>query len=142
MPVARVFIPPVDESKVRKPEDYADFRAPLSEAAKGAAAFADQTQAVGGGAVALGAEALRTVAPGFAKPALASARDWGMGVYQRNMEEMQQPRYQPKVARVEDIKLGEPGGAERLGQWAAFEGTKGLLNVATMALGGLGGAAA
>lgn len=142
LPPVRMPVLPRYEGDVRKEEDYADFRAPLGPIAKGAAAFANETQAVAGGAVALGAEALRTVAPGFAKPALASARDWGLGVSQRKLEEAQQPRYQPTVARVEDIKLGEPGGVGRLGEWAAYQGTKGLLNVATMALGGAGGAAA
>jgi len=110
----------------------------LSEAGKGARAFVDETQALGGGLVALGAQGVKKFAPDAALPALDSASEWGMDVYQRNMEEATAGRQAPKVADLRDIKsIGD------FGNWAAYQGTKGLGTLATIALsGGVTGAVA
>ena len=119
------------------------IRAPMSEFEKGAAAFVDETQALGGGLVGMAGQAVAQHGPEITRPMAEGVRDWGIDVYKQNMEEATKGVQAPKVARIEDIKLGEAGGLERLGNWAAYQGTKGVLNVGSMvAGGGLGGAVA
>lgn len=113
-----------------------DFRPKLGEVGKGIRAFADEMQALGGGAVALGSEALRKVAPDVAQSSLADLSQWGLEVNARNMEEATAGRQAPKIAKVEDIEsIGDAV------DWAAFHGTKGLATVASLlGTGGVGGA--
>jgi len=109
--------------------------ATMSEAGKGARAFVDETQALGGGAVALGAQALQAVVPDTIEPqGIEDVRQWGMDTYKENMKEAEQ--YVPNVAKIEDINFSDEGGMGRLVDWAAFQGTKGLGTVATIAAGG------
>jgi len=121
-----------------EPIDVTKYQAPLSEFGKGIRAFADETQAQGGALVSMAAEGIKKVAPDIAVPSLDAAAQWGMDVYRENMEESVAGRQAPKVARIEDIKsVGD------FGDWAAYQGTKGLGTVAGIALsGGVAGAAA
>ena len=119
------------------------IRAPMSEFEKGGAAFVDEMQALGGGLVGMAGQAVAQHGPEIARPMAEQTRDWGLDVYKRNMEEATEGVQAPKVARIEDIKLGEEGGAGRFGDWAAYQGTKGLATLGTMfAGGGIGGAVA
>jgi len=107
----------------------------LSEVGKAARASVDEIQAMGGGAVALGAQALQSLTPDVIEPeAFERAKQWGLETYGENIEEA--GKYVPKIARIEDIDLGEEGGMGRFADWAKFHGTKALGTVATMALGG------
>jgi len=115
-----------------------DFRQPMSEFGKGARAFVDQTQALAGGLVGLGATAIEQVAPDIAKPMLDSAAQWGTDVYRGNMEEATAGQQAPKVADIEHIK-----SAGDLGNWAMYNLPQAVGSMATMlAGGGIGGAIA
>ena len=110
---------------------------------KGLAAFADETQALGGGLVGMAGQAATSILPEVARPYAEAVRDWGLKTYTENMEESTAGWQAPNVARIEDINLTDEGGAERLGDWAAYQGTKGLATLAGLALtGGVGGAVA
>jgi 8-oxo-dGTP pyrophosphatase MutT (NUDIX family) len=120
-----------------------DFAYEEPEYKKAAKAFGLETKALGGGAVALGAEALKGVTPDVVDPYLDKAADWGMGVYEDQMALIPQRDLTADVEKIEDIKFGEKGGFDRFTDWASYHGTKGLLDVATMvAGGGIGGAVA
>lgn len=112
--------------------------APRSEITKGLAAFVDETQALGGGLAAMAGQAGASILPEAVKPYAEDVRDWGLDVYNRNMEESTAGWQAPKVARIEDIK-----SASDFGDWAAYQGSKGLATLAGLALsGGIGGAIA
>ena len=105
---------------------------------KGLGAFVDETQALGGGLVGLGAQAIAPILPGAAKPYAEKVRNWGLESYKRNMEESTAGWQKPAVASLEDIK-----GVSDFGKWAEYQGAKGLATLGSMALsGGVGGAIA
>lgn len=109
------------------------YKPPLSEVEKGVEAFKAETKALGAGGLALAAQGLQNIIPDAVEPGLLQkGKEWGLRKSEEIMSAHQaDPRMQARIQRVEDIK-----SATDAKDWALYQGTKGLLNVATMALGG------
>ena len=117
------------------PNKKIDFRPEMSEFGKGVRAFGDESQAIGGGLLALGAQHLKSVTPdSFGEKYLDPVSKWGMKTYKEQMEEATAGRQAPKVSRYEDI--GETGG---VGDFVGYQLGKGLPNLAALGVGSIVG---
>lgn len=114
-----------------------DFNKPLdlrnlSEFGKGFEAFKGESVGIGGGALALGAQQLKTVLPKAAAPYLEPIVESGLETFQREMAESTAGAQKPKIATIEDIK-----GVGDLGDWAAYQAGKGLPQIVSFGAGGI-----
>jgi len=117
------------------PNRKVDLRPEMSEFGKGVRAFGDESQAIGGGLLALGAQHLKSVTPdNFGEKYLEPASEYGLDVYKRNMEEATFGQQAPKVSKFEDI--GETGS---VGDFVGYQLGKGLPNLAALGVGGIVG---
>jgi len=104
----------------------------LSELEKGFEAFKGETVGIGGGALALGAQQLKTVLPEAAAPYLDPVVAGGLETFQREMAASTAGAQAPKIATIEEIK-----GVGDLGDWAAYQAGKGLPQIAGFGVGGV-----
>ncbi|RLC97869.1 MAG: hypothetical protein DRI46_12265, partial [Chloroflexi bacterium] len=117
------------------PDRKIDFRPEMSEFGKGVRAFGDESQAIGGGLLALGAQHLKSVTPdSFGEKYLDPVSKYGLETYKENMAESTAGRQAPKVSRYEDI--GETGG---VGDYVGYQLGKGLPNLAALGAGSIVG---
>jgi hypothetical protein len=117
------------------PNKKVDLRPEMSEFGKGVRAFGDESQAIGGGLLALGAQHLKSITPdSFGEKVLDPVSKYGLKTYKENIEEATAGRQAPKVSRFEDI--GETG---TVGDFVGYQLGKGLPNLAALGVGSIVG---
>ena len=98
---------------------------------KSLASFGDETAALGSGLRALGAQVVGAT----------DVRDQALLDFQRNTDAATAGWQAPEVGQIEDIKLTEEGGLGRLGSYLGYQVPKGLAQLGSMVVSGLGAGA-
>lgn len=113
-------LPPIEPGKAFNPQP---------EWKKALAAHVDELQAMGGGLAGMLGTAVGS--PGL--------QQYGQEVFNRNMEESTSGWQAPAVPRIEDVKLGEPGGVGRAWDFGVYNAVKGVATAAEALAGGVVG---
>ena len=100
----------------------------IPEWRKSLGSFAKETSALGSGLLALGAQTVGA----------DETRDKALADYQQSMEEAQSGWRAPAVGQIEDIKLTDPGGLGRLGNYLEYQVPKGIAQLGSLVVSGLG----